>query len=305
MKKQFILLLTAVALLVSCSNDNTNFEGETVQVSFCAEIPQAMGTRAATSNLTVNKLVCAVFDENNNEIATLRETIDIINGQDPVFSPRLIKGNSYKIAFWAMKDDCYNVADMTNISRNDNPAIPHNEAEYDAFTYATEIEVLNSEQKEVTLTRPFALLNAGISSEDWNAVTNDFGLTPTTTVVTYEGKKCFNALSGEPVGTAGNISYEMPVGGTVTVEGKTYNSIASCYILPYYLPIQTTDVKSLIYFTIKDQDGDDIRSVEIHSVTLQSNYKTNIVGSILTGTVKYTISISNAFAGDKENINIQ
>ena len=300
MKKQFILLLTAVALLVSCSNDNTNFEEETVQVSFCAEIPQAMGTRAA-GDLTVNKLVCAVFDENNNEIATLRETINIINGQDPVFSPRLIKGNRYQIAFWAMKEGCYNVENMKNISRNDG----YNEADYDAFTYATEIEVLNSEQKAVTLARPFALLNAGISSDDWNAVTNIFGMTPTTTVVTYTGKKCFNALSGEPVGTAEEISHTMSVGGTVTVEGTTYKSIASCYILPDFLPEQTTDVKPLIYFTIKDQDGNDIRyNVEIPSVTLQSNYKTNIVGSILTGTVSYTISINNAFANDEHNKDI-
>lgn len=304
MKKQFILLLTAVALLVSCSNDNTNFEGETVQVSFCAEIPQAMGTRAA-SNLVVNKLVCAVFDENDNEIATLRETINIEDGQDPVFSPRLIKGNSYKIAFWAMKAGAYDVTYMTNISRNDG----YNEADYDAFTYATEIEVLNSDQKEVTLTRPFALLNVGISSEDWEAVENTFGLTPTTTVVKYSGKKYFNALSGAPVETAEDeeISHTMHVGGeAINVNGKTYKSIASCYILPYYLPFQTTDVKSLIYFTIIDQNDKVIRSnVGIPSVTLQSNYKTNIVGSILTGTVSYEISIKNDFDGDKENINIQ
>ena len=265
-----------------------------MQVSFCAEIPQAMGTRAA-SGLVVDQLVCAVFDENDNEITTLRDKIEIKEGQDPVFSPRLIKGNSYQIAFWAMKEGCYNVEDMKNIYRISDE--DKKEADYDAFTYATEIDVLNSEQKAVTLARPFALLNAGISSEDWNAVTNTFGLTPTTTVVTYSGKKYFNALSGEPVGTAGQISYEMPVGGTVTVEGKEYKSIASCYILPDFLPVQATDIKS-IFFTIKDQN-EVIRSVEIPSVTLQSNYKTNIVGSILTGTVSYTISISNAFANEE------
>ena len=300
MKNLIYLLLALPLLFTSCSNEDMVTSEETVQVSFCAEIPQAMGTRAA-GDLTVNKLVCAVFDEDNKEIATLRETIDIIDGQDPVFSPRLIKGNSYKIAFWAMKEGCYNVNNMKNISRVDG----YNEADYDAFTYVTEINVLNSDQKEVTLARPFALLNAGISSEDWNAVTNTFGLIPTTTVVTYEGKKYFNALSGEPVGTAEEISYTMPVGGTVTVEGTIYNSIASCYILPDFLPEQATDVKS-IYFTIYDQDDKAIRSdVEIPSVTLQSNYKTNIVGSILTGTVSYEISINNVFDGDKENINIQ
>ena len=299
MKNLIYLLLALPLLFTSCSNEDMVTSEESVQVSFCAEIPQAMGTRAA-SGLVVDQLVCAVFDENDNEIATLRKTIDIIDGQDPVFSPRLIKGNRYQIAFWAMKEGCYNVENMKNISRNDG----YNEADYDAFTYATEIEVLNSEQKAVTLARPFALLNAGISSEDWNAVTNTFGLTPTKTVVTYTGKKYFNALSGEPVGTAEEINYTMPVGGTVTVEGKTYNSIASCYILPDFLPVQATDVKS-IYFTIKDLSGNDIRSVEIPSVTLQSNYKTNIVGSILTGTVSYRISIDNVFDGDKENINIQ
>jgi hypothetical protein len=168
-----------------------------------------------------------------------------------------------------MKEGCYNVDDMKNISRISG----ENEADYDAFTYATEIEVLNSEQKEVTLARPFALLNAGISSEDWNAVTNTFGLTPTTTVVTYEGKKYFNALSGKSVGTDVKISYEMPASGeAINVNGTTYKSIASCYILPD----QAKDLESII-FTIIDQNDKVIRSdVEIPSVTLQSNYKTNI-----------------------------
>lgn len=299
MKNLIYLLLAMPLLFTSCNNDNTVFEGEEVQVSFCAEIPQGMGTRAA-SGLVVDKLVCAVFDENNNEIATLRQTIDIIDGQDPVFSPRLIKGNSYKIAFWAMKEGCYNVDDMKNISRNNG----QNEADYDAFTHVTEINVLNSEHKEVTLTRPFALLNAGISSEDWEAVTSTFGLIPTKTVVTFQGKKCFNALTGESVGIAEKISYTMPVNGTLTVEGTEYKSIASCYILPDFLPIQATEIES-IFFTIKDQNGNAIRSnVEIPLVTLQSNYKTNIVGSILTGTVSYEISINNAFADEEHNEDI-
>lgn len=305
MKKQFILLLTAVALLVSCSNDNTNFEGETVQVSFCAEIPQAMGTRAA-GDLTVNKLVCAVF-EKNEEIKKLRKVIDIVDGQDIVFTPRLIKGHTYDIVFWAMKDDCYDVDDLTKISRNDNPAIPHNEAEYDAFTASINVNVINSVTQTVTLTRPLAQLNVAISKDDWDTAADIFGMTPKTTEIKV-AKKTFCALcgaaeyTGAGTGKTEYTTYTLTASGEeINVNGTKYKSIASCYIFA------EDDGESHIIDipSVKDVNGETIRSnVTIPPVTLQNNYKTNIVGSILTGTVSYTISINNAFADEEHKKDI-
>ena len=291
MKNLIYLLLAMPLLFASCSNDYTSFEGEEVQVSFRAEIPV---TRAAAA-LTVDKVVCAVF-KNNNEIATLRQTIEIVNGQDIVFAPRLIKGRTYKIVFWAMKGDSYNVTDLTKISRNDNATAT--EADYDAFTNSVEVTVNNSVSLPVTLTRPLAQLNVAISEADWNAAANLFRMTPTTTEIKVS-KRTFCALYGEPeyTGQGEYTTYTLPASGdAVTVDGTDYKSIASCYVFA------TNESESHIIdiTAVKDQNRNDIRKdVTIPAVTLQSNYKTNVVGSILTGTVSYTISISDTFANEE------
>ena len=104
MKKLIYLLLAMPLLFTSCSKDEGMASEETVQVSFSTELPKRIGTRAGTTDLNVNKVVCAVF-EDGEEISSLREVITIQEGEDIVFAPRLIKGRTYDVVFWAMKDN--------------------------------------------------------------------------------------------------------------------------------------------------------------------------------------------------------
>lgn len=292
MKKIFFLLLTLPLLVASCNNDDMLSNEETVQVSFCAEIPRPMATRAS-STLSVDKVYCAVF-ENGVEVNTLRREVDVVDGQPIVFAPRLIKGRTYDIVFWASKAGAYNVTDMTAITRaTGNTAT---EADFDAFTAHTEVSVSdNNQPTPIVLTRPLAQLNMGVTTEDWNAVTNTFGVTPTTISISLTGKDTFNALTGWATGEDKPISYNLSVSGNeFTVDGKTYKNIAMCYVLT---DAQICDIK----FSINDQNSAAIRSdAEIYAIPLQANYKTNVVGGLLTGVVKYTISMETGY-NDTEN----
>ena len=188
---------------------------------------------------------------------------------------------------------------MKNISRISG----QNEADYDAFTNSVEVTVNNSVSLPVTLTRPLAQLNVAISEADWNAAADLFGMTPTTTEIKVS-KRTFCALCGEPeyTGQGEYTTYTLPASGdAVTVNGTDYKSIASCYVFA------TKESEShIIDITAVKENGNVIREdVNIPAVTLQSNYKTNVVGSILTGTVSYTISISNAFANDEHKKEIE
>lgn len=294
MKNLFYLLLTIPFFLASCSNEDMTANEETVQVSFCAELPQLMGTRAS-STLSVNKVYCAVF-ENDEEIENLREEIDIVDGQSIIFSPRLIKGRTYDIVFWASKDGSYDVTDMTAITRNPNKA----EEDYDAFTETTPITVVGNYSEGITLKRPLAQLNIGVTEEDWNGVANPstFNMEPGTITIEIDGKSTFNALSGETIGTESKITYNLSVSGTeFTCNGNTYKNIATCFILSE----SEKETKDFIY-SIYAQSGVAIReNVKIPSVPLQRNYKTNLVGGLLTGVVSYTISIENDFNTSNEH----
>ena len=291
MKKLIYLLLAMPLLFASCNKDAEASE-ETVQVTFCAELPQLITTRATTLN--VNKVACAVF-ENDIEIIGLRTYIEINAGQSIVFSPRLIKGRSYKVVFWAYKDGCYNVGDMTAITRISDKS----EADYDAFTATIETNgVMGVEQPiGVTLQRPFAQLNVGITQEDWNAVTNIFQMTLTKTTISLTGKSTFNALSGLAVGTYSQITYTLPVSGAdLDVNSTTYKNIATCFVLP-----EEHKENFNITYSVSDQYDAVIRTNTINAVPFEANHKTNLVGSLLTGIVTYNVTITDAFSTEEHN----
>lgn len=288
-------------IFASCSKDEEMASKETIQVSFSTELPKRIGTRAGTTDLNVNKVVCAVF-ENGAEISTLREVIDIQDGEDIVFAPRLIKGRTYNVVFWAMKDDNYDVDDMTAITRASGATAA--ESDFDAFTENVEVEVTGSKSETVTLKRPLAQLNLGVTSDDWNAVASDetFGMTPTKMVITMTGKNTFNALSGTAIGEDTEVTYTLDVSGEDLVAGdETYKSIAMCYVYP-----DARQENIDIMYTIYDQNNEVIReNVTIQNIPLENNYRTNVVGGLLTGTITYTITFEKDFNTTENNETIE
>ena len=294
MKKLFYLLLAMPLLFTSCSK-------ETVQVSFSTELPKRIGTRAGTTDLNVNKVVCAVF-EDGEEISTLREVITIQEGEDIVFAPHLIKGRTYDVVFWAMKDKNYNVNDMTAITRASETTAA--ESEFDAFTESVEVEVTGSKSETVTLKRPLAQLNLGVTLDDWNAVASEetFGMKPTKMIITLTGKDTFNALTGATTGEDKEVTYTLDVSGEDLVAGdETYKSIAMCYVYP-----DAGQENIDITYTIYDQNNEVIREdVTIQNIPLENNYRTNLVGGLLTGTITYTITFEKDFNTTENNETIE
>lgn len=301
MKKLIYLLLAMPLLFASCSKDEKMASEETVQVSFSTELPKRIGTRAGTTDLNVNKVVCAVF-EDGEEISTLREVITIQEGEDIVFAPRLIKGRTYDVVFWAMKDKNYNVNDMTAITRASETTAA--ESDFDAFTESVEVEVTGSKSETVTLKRPLAQLNLGVTLDDWNAVASEetFGMKPTKMIITLTGKDTFNALTGATTGEDKEVTYTLDVSGEDLVAGdETYKSIAMCYVYP-----DAGQENIDITYTIYDQDNDVIREdVTIQNIPLENNYRTNVVGGLLTGTITYTITFEKDFNTTENNATIE
>lgn len=297
MKKLLMMLMALPMLMMSC-NDEMALSEETVEVSFEAEIPALIGTRAG-DGLTVNKLVCAVFEKNGPEIKEIkghRTTLDVNSASGITYSPRLVKGRTYKVVFWAMRESNYNVDDMTCITRS---ATGSAEADYDAFTATVETNVDNSTSVPVTLTRPLAQLNIGITEEDWKTASSIFGQTPTTCTISYTAKDAFNALAGVAVGNDAEVVRRVAASGNdLTVEGVAYKHLGSCYVLMAEDNQTTLNLK----LSVLDQNTQSIReNVLIPSVPFERNYKTNLVGGLLTGTVTYNVSIEQDFSNNENN----
>lgn len=294
MKNLIYLLLLLPLLLTSCNNADMARHEETVQVRFSAEIPEIMGTRAE-SDLTVDKVYCAVF-ENGEELNDLRKEITIEEGTPIVYAPRLVKDRTYDVVFWASKEGSYDVTDMTQIVRSVSG--PANESDYDAFTATDQIIVQNAIAKPITLTRPLAQLNIGITEADWNAVSGTFGQTPSSISITYYEKDIFNALTGSAVSSYSDITRTSACSGSLTVDGVTYRQLGTFYVLMAEEDQKTINLKYSVY----DTSDQPIRpDVDIIHIPVQRNFKTNVVGGLLTGTISYGISISEGFSNTEHN----
>lgn len=285
-------ILALPLLFASCSNDEVIAE-ETVEVSFSAALPQKVQSRAS-GELNVNKVVCATF-ENGTEIAALRQTVDIAAGQDIVYSPRLVKGRKYQVAFWAMKDSAYNVSDMTTITTKDGNYTGNPEL-YECFTNSTdEFTVTGNNNATIKLTRPMARINLGVSYADMQAV-KTLGYIPTKVEIKIEAAKSYNAL-GKSCGSIQSQTMTLPVtDGTLSVNGNSYNVIASYMVF--------TDGSNVsLEYTIYGKKGENgseesLVSHSIANVPLSVNKNTNIAGDLMTGTISYTISMGSAYCED-------
>lgn len=296
MKKLIYILIALPMLFASCSQEEEILGNESVEMSFKAEIPADVASRASNNGtMVVNKVVCAVF-EDGVELPLLRKVIDIVDSQDIVYAPTLIKGRTYDVVFWAMKDNCYNVVDLKAITRNTSASTY--EPDFDAFTKSVEVTVTSSASQGITLVRPFAQLNIGITNEEWDSLDDNFNITPSTTSLSVYTKSAFNALAGSATGNESTINYSLTAtGNDLTAGSVTYKQIATCFILP-----DAGQENITLTFTVNDQYGNAIReNIELLNIPFESNYRTNIVGGLLTGTISYTIDIANGFTTPDNN----
>ena len=123
-------------------------------------------------------------------------------------------------------------------------------------------------------------------------------MTPSTITLTIEGKSAFNALTGSADGISQPITYNLGVtGDDLVCNGVTYHNIAMCYILAE----AEKETKNITY-SIYDQSSNAIRTdAQIIHVPIQRNYKTNVVGGLLTGQVTYNITFEDNFLTDNDH----
>lgn len=297
-----IMAIAALPLMfASCADDDDVIAGdETVEVSFSAALPQKIQSRAAGSTLNVNKVVCATFDSEGNEIAALRKVITIVDGQNIEYSPRLVKDHTYQVAFWAMKDDAYNVDDMTNISRIAGEGAPTNEADFECFAnHTVQFTVSGNANETITLNRPVARLRLGTTEADLQAV-KALGYTPTSVEVKLKTYDAYNALGGTVTGATSEKTITLPVltDDNITVGESTYKSLTSNYLF-------ASDGNVTVTLTIKGKKGEgaeeEICTRTVENVPLHANKNSNIAGDLMTGTVTYTITMENEYTTGDNN----
>ena len=299
MKKKFFSLMAVSALLltaVSCSQDEFENEasGNQAKVSFNVGFEGVAATRTIGDGKTVDEVLYEVYDA-TGEKCVAEGSADVSDRQATV-NVTLVKGATYKVLFWAQKKDAnvYNTADLRAITVQGYAGNAENR---DAFYKAEEVTVGNgSLTRTVTLNRPFAQLNVGTNSTDYTAA-QTLGTTITKSKVLVKGLATkFNVLTGEAT-EASDATFELATIPTedlkVVLDGteQTFKYLAMDYLL-----VGAEQKNYDITVSFGDEAGI-VNTLPVYSVPLQRNWRTNIVGNLLTTTETFTVVVDQEFDG--------
>ena len=329
MKKTLIgLLAMSVLLTTSCLKESVLSQGagDEVAVSFTTSLRETPKTKALGNDAgSVDKLEVAVYKETEGEVElvmtkTVTEFNDGAEGtKSAEVTVTLIKGQTYRVAFWAQDADytAYEFnAETSEVSIN-YENVKANTASADAFFASTEVEVTGSFSKAVTLSRPFAQINFLTSASDLEAAAA-VGVNPVNSSVTASGvASTFNVLTGvaEDVVT-GDVTYQTQPIHKVTVEGNQVFESAIIaakdaqyyYLATAYVLVPTAEEGATEEPTVAaTMTVDNCEPVNVGPLTVKRNYRTNVYGDFLTSQGVFTVQVNPGFAGsniEKEHVEI-
>ena len=302
-----MLAASTMMLATGCSSSDdtvvTQGNNNLAAVSFSVQADAVVGTRAISDGKGADELIYRVFDKDGKPVGTLdkkteKGLTDLLTGHKVTLY--LAKGQTYKVAFWAQDADCkaYTVDDNMSVAVSyDNAA--NNDETRDAFFKTVDVTVTGDMSVDVTLKRPFAQINVGCTTDDWNAA-HASNIDITTSAVTIKDAATnLNVIDGTVSGskdvtyTAANIPTEkLKVDADGDGNKEEYNYLSMCYILPNETTTGAAKTTAGTTFTFKPEKGNDITlSDGLQAIPVQRNYRTNIVGKILSGEVSLNVKV--------------
>lgn len=313
MNTKFFKSLAAVAvavLTVGCAKEQGTQEGP-ANVTFEIENPVAV-TKAIGDGTTAKQLYYQVFDAAGNPIAGLPVQTKELKSLKTTVSFQLVKDQKYNFIFWAQTpvDGYYTIDGTEGLKRITADYSTHggaNDENRDAF-FAVEKDLVISGpvSKTVTLTRPLAQVNIGTLDELKAGATTApaIDLTGATSkVVVKDVPTVFAPLATTPetmFSGASDVTFQAAAVPTekLSVKGVEYDYLAMNYV---FAPAEGTICNLTAEFSLT---GMEPISLSSPATPLKRNYRTNILGKLLTSTADFIVVVDPAFAGDEEEVNL-
>lgn len=289
--------ISAMTVLAgACAKENEQLAGPS-NVTFEIDNPVAV-TKAIGDGKTAKQLYYQVFDAAGNPIAGLPVQKKTLSSLKTTVSFQLIKDQTYNFIFWAQTAESgYYTVDATEGLKKitaDYEGKKSNDENFDAF-YAVEksLTINGPITKTVTLKRPFAQLNVATTDVLKAGDTKDnVNFTGATSAVTVKGvPTVFSPLTDgfSASADAQFASAAIPEGNfSVTGSTDTYKYLAVNYV---FAPVDGTVYDVEAAFKV---DGKDV-TVKVPSAPAKRNYRTNILGNLLTSQAIFNVEIAPIF----------
>lgn len=304
MKKLLFLGAMAAMLLgtASCSNDMEPAMTDDGTVQFTIELPGNVDSRANISDgLTATELQVAVYKEDGTHL-NLDQTVTMSNKTATV-TFKLVKGMTYKFAFWAQKPGCeaYAFDASTGKVTVDYSKAVANVDDGDAFSNTATLTVTGPMTETIYLYRPFAQLNYGDVMEDYTAAMAA-GIDFAKTAVTVKQVATSFDIMNQTTASDNLVDVTWPaaasaIGENLNVENVDYKWLSMCYFL---VPSDQANVETEL--SLLNTAGTAFNTIKVSNVPVQKNHRTNILGNLFTDDVNFNIIIDERFDQPDNNI---
>ena len=299
-------------LAVGCNKEQVTEvpDGQMVDVTFTAALPGEMATKALGDGQTAKNLYVSVYenDADKTHLGDLDKTAKFTDLKTQVkFS--LVKGKTYNFVFWAQAEGatCYDIDDLKNIKISYEGAVANDETR-DAF-YATrkELKVNGALTETIKLYRPFAQVNFGtadlLEAAAAGFIPAQSAFTATDVANVFDTFNAEGKVEGPATDKVTFAKAEIPGGGEtlVTKDGTKYLWMTMNYIIP----VGKQGEKHISNVTAEfiPETGDAI-TASSPQTPVQNNYRTNILGNLLTSQVIFNVEIVPIFNEPDNDIDL-
>lgn len=300
-----LLTLATVLLAGSCQQEQLETTKDLSTVSFTVEVLGNAATKASDNDVVsnINNIVYAVYKTDAESLEDARISlagktpVNCVNpmAKDPSnttafvnnsanISIELFNDQKYIILFWAQVNETWvegEEFDLTSITYPEG--LVANSEDYAAFCGAAYVEkVKGSRSASVELTRPFAQIN--IASAD-----PELPVTIQSSKVKVTGAgQYFNVATRDVSGNT-DVTFE-----TANIPTEEFSAAYPHYIAKNYV---FANGNVSVEYEINANLGQ-ISTFEspISNVPVARNYKTNIVGNLLSSEIDYSVSLSDGWA---------
>lgn len=305
---QLMVTLMAAFSFMACQHDTDEFTPEICEVNFVIDMESCIGTRAISDGTGATQLSWAVFNDEGELIhaKTTKDNVeDLLTDEGYSMAISLAKGQTYRVAFWAQNPECeaYTLSDDMKVTI-DYTGVNNDELR-DAFSAVTEPFTVEGDNTiSVVLRRPFAQVNVGAYPWDMQYAVES-GLTVTKSAAKVEGvANVLNLFDGSVEGSV-DVEYtlntipneDLMVDVDENDEGEVYEYLSMSYLLA-----DTVASSHKMSFTFTDE-SETAQATFLYSglefVPIQRNWRTNIVGQILTGDISFNIKVDPIYENEQ------
>ena len=303
-------VMASAFFAASCQQEMLDPQAGGNTVTYTVEVPNAIATKAIGDQITnVDKVYYEVYRAAEVDDLTkspVYEGNEPVTGNQASFDLEFVKNQEFVVLFWAQNSSLvntdvtsatgmYNINDLRAI-RIVNPGAANNES---AQVFAGSDRVANSISEangNVRLTRPVSQVNVYTTKESLNF--GDVAIGLNTSSMTVAGLyNTFNVAAGDAVAADENkatFTYAAAAVPTAAADNADHKYVAMNYV--GFAPKAGATVN--VDFTIKTTEAADI----VHSVSnvpVKPNYRTNIVGNLISATTDYNVSLNDDWTAEE------